>query len=419
MWNINTTEDLIEASKEKWPNIEIDYSLTNFYTPSRPTTFICPKGHEMWQNPTTHLMRKGETFCRDCERETLAKERKEKCIKRYGNRLDFSKTDFKDSNKLTDVSCNIHHIDFKSRICDLMKGKICCVGCNPRLRVGVGLYGLEDIKKSFVQEATKVHGNFYDYSKIEKVTKLSSPKLPIVCPTHGEFMMTGQRHINGHICPECKRKNTLFERMTKLNGHKFIYHPEDFDESYNKIKVTCRCNKHTYYQGVGVHTSAVKEAGCFYCGAHGGLNEYTFLEDIKKRYPNCDIIGQGRPVWLGLQRFDVYFKDYNIAVEYQGSQHFNLIESWGGQKQLDLIQSNDKRKYDLCKSNNCRILYFTYDVYDATSDFEHPIYTTLKDLFSVIDNYIINNFCNQCVYIPPVITHKAKCTPTPFTIKRI
>ena len=52
-----------------------------------------------------------------------------------------------------------------------------------------------------ILEFQNIHGKKYDYSKIE--LKRKSFPLTIICPQHGEFKQTLNRHMNGNNCPMC------------------------------------------------------------------------------------------------------------------------------------------------------------------------------------------------------------------------
>lgn len=56
--------------------------------------------------------------------------------------------------------------------------------------------------KEFIEKAKKIHGDKYDYSKVEYVhNKL---KVCIVCPKHGEFWQRPHDHLRSNGCPKCK-----------------------------------------------------------------------------------------------------------------------------------------------------------------------------------------------------------------------
>lgn len=56
-------------------------------------------------------------------------------------------------------------------------------------------------KQDFIERARAVHGDKYDYSKVEYVN--NSTKVVIICPVHGEFLQTPNKHMQGRGCP-CK-----------------------------------------------------------------------------------------------------------------------------------------------------------------------------------------------------------------------
>jgi len=55
--------------------------------------------------------------------------------------------------------------------------------------------------EEFIQDAIKVHGDRYDYSKVEY--KNSSSKVIIICKEHGEFNKQPANFILGQSCPKC------------------------------------------------------------------------------------------------------------------------------------------------------------------------------------------------------------------------
>lgn len=58
--------------------------------------------------------------------------------------------------------------------------------------------------EEFIENARKVHGDKYDYSKVKYVD--SHVNVCIVCPEHGEFWQAPNNHIRGAGCPRCGYK---------------------------------------------------------------------------------------------------------------------------------------------------------------------------------------------------------------------
>ena len=56
-------------------------------------------------------------------------------------------------------------------------------------------------KLSFIEKAKQVHGEKYDYSKVEYVS--AKENIVIVCSLHGEFKQTPNNHLKGKGCSKC------------------------------------------------------------------------------------------------------------------------------------------------------------------------------------------------------------------------
>ena len=52
--------------------------------------------------------------------------------------------------------------------------------------------------KEFIEKAKEIHGNKYDYSKVEYVNTLTP--VTIVCPEHGVFQQNPKVHLKGCGC---------------------------------------------------------------------------------------------------------------------------------------------------------------------------------------------------------------------------
>ena len=57
------------------------------------------------------------------------------------------------------------------------------------------------ITKDFIAKARQIHGDKYDYSKVEY--KGCKEKVRIICPVHGEFLQVARIHLMGCGCKKC------------------------------------------------------------------------------------------------------------------------------------------------------------------------------------------------------------------------
>jgi hypothetical protein len=89
----------------------------------------------------------------------------------------------------------------------------------------------------------------------------------------------------------------------------------------------------------------------------GWISETELFYEIKNAFTEFDVIHHGRPEWLGRQHFDIYIPELNIAIEYQGQQHYKPIDYFGGQEAFEQNKIRDKIKFDKCTEYNCTLIY--------------------------------------------------------------
>ena len=107
--------------------------------------------------------------------------------------------------------------------------------------------GIRLTTEEFIAKAREIHGDRYDYSKVEYVN--SKTKVCIICPIHGEFWQIPSSHLNGQGCRKCgflntikKRKTTLKEFITKsklIHGDKYDYSKVEYKNCGTKVCIIC------------------------------------------------------------------------------------------------------------------------------------------------------------------------------------
>lgn len=78
-------------------------------------------------------------------------------------------------------------------------------------------------KEDFLERALKVHGDMYDYSKVDY--KTTETKVTIICKIHGEFIMRPRAHYSDRRgCPQCDNTGKSgFHESTWFHSTKFLY----------------------------------------------------------------------------------------------------------------------------------------------------------------------------------------------------
>lgn len=114
----------------------------------------------------------------------------------------------------------------------------------------------------FIAKAKLIHGDKYDYSKVEYIGALK--KVCIICPDHGEFLQTPNNHTQGQGCPKCKgdkirerfssSKEEFIKKARKVHKDKYDYSKVNYDGSLTKVCIICP--KHgEFWQRPNAHLS--------------------------------------------------------------------------------------------------------------------------------------------------------------------
>ena len=218
----------------------------------------------------------------------------------------------------------------------------------------------------FIERSRKIHSNKYDYSKVEYIN--SKTKVCIICPKHGEFWQKPNGHLNGQGCPSCNKitSDDFIQKATLIHNGKYDYSKVDYKTA--KTKVCIICPEHgEFWQAPGSHLSG---KGCPHCLS----SKIEDTIETKLNEMNVNFEKQKTFNWLKSKRnmrLDFYLPEYNIAIECQGKQHFDNIEYFGGNDGLKYRKYNDMIKLKLCKEHNVNLLYFNYD--DDINKFEQKL----------------------------------------------
>jgi hypothetical protein len=187
-----TTEDWIQKAVEKYGDT-YDYSKVNYINYHTPVTIICKKGHgEFLKKMYKHLA--GEE-CYSC---TLTKNWISRAIEKYGEKYDYSKVDYTDSDKKIIIICNKNRHEFLQNAAVHMTGHGCPQCSSTRAHT------TDEWINIIMERFKNISGRDYDYSKV--VYKNTHSEVEIICKNHGSFFQTALSHYYGAGCPSCFNK---------------------------------------------------------------------------------------------------------------------------------------------------------------------------------------------------------------------
>lgn len=355
-----TTEGFIKDAVLKHGD-KYDYSKVKYINKTNLIEIICPTHGSFWQSPSVHTSGSNCPLCARESRKNKIRLPQTEFISRlkslYENKYDYSKIEYVDYETPVVLICP-EHGEFKKTPSGLLKGHACPI-CGSKAKTS----------SEFIDDAIQVHGQKYDYSKVQYTN--CSEKVCIVCPEHGEFWQTPNSHLQGVGCPKCgggyKYTTEEFIKLAKsVHGDTYDDSKVEYVNNHTPVCIICRTHGE-FWQTPQAHlslSSTTKRRGCG-CPKCRNKEQYKLFERLQADLPELELQFEYSPKWLGLQRFDMYSVKYNIAIEYDGEQHFRPIEGLGGDTAFKLNLERDQRKNRIAEENNCTLYRFKYDYTEA------------------------------------------------------
>ena len=220
-----TTEEFIKKAKEKHGN-KYDYSKVKYINNHKKVIIRCIEHGEFKQTPGSHLSGCGCPTCYGSIKLTT-EEFIEKSKKKHGNKYNYSKVKYVGAHTKVIIRC-IEHGEFKQTPGSHLYGQGCPT-CANILNAKKRSLTTED----FIEKAKKVHGDKYNYSKVEYIS--THKKVSIICKKHGEFKQKPNNHLSGSGCPTCNYCPKC--KLWRTNGKLCAYcRPQNKNKLYTKTK---------------------------------------------------------------------------------------------------------------------------------------------------------------------------------------
>ena len=203
----------------------------------------------------------------------------------------------------------------------------------------------------FIEKSKQIHENKYDYSKVEYIN--TDTPVIISCKIHGDFKQIPDFHINRKCgCPKCSNnvKFNLLEFIDKSN--------QIHNNNYNYSKVDYINNKNPIIIICKKHGEFTQQPyvhllnhGCPSCI---NKTEFKFFNRIKELYPR--IKRQYKVEWCKNKLylpFDFAIEELNIIIELDGEQHFKQISNWTSP---EIQIEKDKYKIKCANKNGLSVI---------------------------------------------------------------
>lgn len=281
----------------------------------------------------------------------------------HGDEYDYSEMHYKNKDTKICFRCPKHGLQWQLPENHVAYG---CKWCGYERAAQKRLLPWEQVLAEFHE----AHGDEYDYSFVNY--KGTDHKVIIICKKKGHvFEQTPYEHKKGANCPYChgfyRTTEDFIKDAKEIHGDKYDYSESVYVDASTKITIYCPTHKEYFYQTYGDHIYL--GCNCPLCGK----GTYKGEEKIRKYLIEHNIPYIPQKTFDDLKdskplHFDFYLPTYNLAIEYDGRQHFEPVDFGGGMEQAEIEFQNtvkhDKMKQEYCLANNINLLRIDYNEYD-------------------------------------------------------
>ena len=228
-----TRDEFIKRSDIKHDH-KYDYSLVKYIDARTNVEIVCPIHGPFPQTPDNHLHGQG---CPECGKEKARKSKtyntEEIIVKfniKHDYRYDYSNVDYKGNHEEVEIICK-EHGPFPQTPGSHLSGS----GC-PRC------VGKSKTTEELIIQFNKIHDFRYDYTNV--VYSGNKTNIEIICPIHGPFPQTPSNHLNGKGCSKCSGKlisNTqeFIDIANIRHDFKYDYSNVNYINTKTKVEIIC------------------------------------------------------------------------------------------------------------------------------------------------------------------------------------
>ena len=164
----------------------------------------------------------------------------------WGGKYDYSKTVYDKSDRNVTIICLFEgHGGFEQTPSNHLNKakKEGCKDCAKEKRSSA----FRDSAEDFIRKAKELHGEYYDYSKVDYDTQ----RIPVIitCPVHGDFPQEPHVHLRPNGCKVCGKKRLgdklrkpvaqFIEEARVIHSDKYDYSKVEYDTTHTNVTIIC------------------------------------------------------------------------------------------------------------------------------------------------------------------------------------
>lgn len=215
----------------------------------------------------------------------------------------------------------------------------------------------EQINNTFLALSTKHPNVLFDIKKYVSY----NDEMEVVCKTHGIIYISTKGLQNREFaCEKCREDAHLNRFYTKAKKWFPELYFNDREWNGHKKNIHITCPEHGEFK-IAPYKLFDTMLPCPTCRTHH--NESNGETKIRKYLErnNIKFIQEYR---VKPYSYDFYLPDYNTYIEFNGKQHYEPVEKFGGFEFLKISKCRDREKAKIAKTQNRKLLIIPYDKYD-------------------------------------------------------
>jgi hypothetical protein len=276
----------------------------------------------------------------------------------WGDKYDYSLVDYKGS--LKKVKIIYKGVVFEQLAVSHIQGQACERMLN---------------QENFLLKASEKHGDRYDYSLV----KFKHGNSAVLIGHNGIYYTQKPYHHLSGARPENlklavrKTTKTFISEAQKVHDFKYGYDKTEYVKSQIKVIITCPIH------GDFTQTplSHIQGYGCTHCGESQGekaIAKFLDKNDIsyyrQHKFNDCKNVFE--------LPFDFYIPSIRTTIKFDGKQHFQPMEFFGGLEAYNKLITNDKIKNDYCEDNYIDLVRVKYDQLDNIESYLNEVFRYKK-----------------------------------------
>ncbi len=341
-----TNEEYINEITAINPKIDVLEAYINSYTKILHKCKVC--GYEWLVKPDSIIKGRG---CPQC-----AKLAKRKTHEQYVIDLQTINPNIEAIEKYVDWDtkilhrCKIDGYTWKTRPSIIIGDRKGCPRCGGKMK---------KTHDEYVKELAIVRPHI---SVVGTYINCSTPILHRCVLDGCEWMESPNQILHGARCPQCnhplqKTHEQYVSELTQINPNVEVL--EEYAGSLTHILHRCKICNHEWSP---IPNSLLSGTECPKCGRRGlssGEKEiHQYLDSrhinhvMQYKFDDCKDKNE--------LPFDFYLPDYNSCIEYDGKQHFEPVDLFGGIDEFIVRKKHDEIKDLYCNKNGIRLCRISY-----------------------------------------------------------